>query len=137
MTQIASRTPEGESNWCPVCQARVCIEPSRPAGDAPCPNCGVLLWFLPTSAGVSLYETEAVATLRDRINAMICADLGVNPQAVANPSSFIEDIGNDSLDVAELLMELEVELDITIPEDTTMTIRTACDLMDTLLRNRR
>jgi hypothetical protein len=42
---IASRTPEGEPNTCPVCGAAVAIEPSNPPGDAPCPCCGVLLWF--------------------------------------------------------------------------------------------
>jgi hypothetical protein len=41
----ASRTPEGESNRCPICGNEVRIEPSRPPGDAPCPCCGHLLWF--------------------------------------------------------------------------------------------
>lgn len=43
--QPASRTPEGEPNRCPVCGKEVRLEPSRPPGDAPCPNCGHLLWF--------------------------------------------------------------------------------------------
>jgi anti-anti-sigma factor len=42
---IASRTPEGTPNRCPVCGTRLKIEPSDPAGDAPCPRCGHLLWF--------------------------------------------------------------------------------------------
>jgi hypothetical protein len=41
----ASRTPEGESNRCPIYGNEVRIEPSRPPGDAPCPCCGHLLWF--------------------------------------------------------------------------------------------
>jgi hypothetical protein len=41
----SSRTPEGEPNRCPVCGNRLCLEPSVPPGDAPCPFCGVLLWF--------------------------------------------------------------------------------------------
>lgn len=41
----ASRTPEGEQNVCPVCGHDVCLEPSRPTGDATCPHCGQLLWF--------------------------------------------------------------------------------------------
>lgn len=43
--EIASRTPEGVPNRCPVCGNEVKIEPSTPAGDAPCPHCGTLLWF--------------------------------------------------------------------------------------------
>ncbi len=46
---IATRTPEGNPNHCPVCGAFVIIEPSRPPGDAPCPACGVLLWFAPNT----------------------------------------------------------------------------------------
>ena len=43
---ISSRTPEGEWNQCPMCQSAVRIEPSQPFGDATCPVCGSLLWFL-------------------------------------------------------------------------------------------
>jgi hypothetical protein len=49
---IASRTPEGIPNHCPVCGYDLKLEPSRPALDAPCPHCGHLVWFLqeaPTS----------------------------------------------------------------------------------------
>ncbi len=48
MTQavISSRTPEGRSGRCPVCRNRVCIEPSSPTGDAPCPSCGHLIFFV-------------------------------------------------------------------------------------------
>jgi HptB-dependent secretion and biofilm anti anti-sigma factor len=42
---ISSRTPEGRPNHCPVCGFDLKIEPSDPAGDAPCPRCGHLLWF--------------------------------------------------------------------------------------------
>jgi anti-anti-sigma factor len=42
---ISSRTPEGAPNRCSVCGSEIRIDPSRPPGDAPCPNCGHLLWF--------------------------------------------------------------------------------------------
>ncbi len=42
---ISSRTPEGRPGHCPVCGSHVRIEPSDPAGDAPCPRCGHLLWL--------------------------------------------------------------------------------------------
>jgi acyl carrier protein len=133
---IASRTPEGEPNRCPVCQALVCIEPSHPAGDAPCPHCGVLLWFLPTSAGVSLYETQSIAALRQRIAERLAANLGISPQAAAQPS-FFADIGQDSLDVAELMMELEEEFGLTIPDADAEKIRTVGDAIDYIARRQR
>ncbi len=42
---ISSRTPEGRPSRCPVCGSVIAVEPSDPAGDAPCPRCGHLLWF--------------------------------------------------------------------------------------------
>ena len=42
---ISSRTPEGILGDCPNCGAAICVEPSWPAGDAPCPDCGSLVWF--------------------------------------------------------------------------------------------
>ena len=61
----SSRTPEGTPNRCPVCQAVICIEPSTPPGDAPCPHCGHLLWF---AGGMVLENLEFVvadAIIRD------------------------------------------------------------------------
>ena len=43
--QPSSRTPEGDNIQCRICGHEVCIEPSMPPGDAPCPHCGTLLWF--------------------------------------------------------------------------------------------
>ena len=37
---ISSQTPEGQTDRCQVCGARKRIQPSEPAGDAPCPRCG-------------------------------------------------------------------------------------------------
>jgi hypothetical protein len=48
----SSRTPEGEPNRCPICGKAVLIDPSRPPGDAPCPNCGHLLWFAPQESNI-------------------------------------------------------------------------------------
>ena len=44
---IASRTPEGTPNRCPVCGNDLKMDPSKPTLDAPCPHCGHLLWFAP------------------------------------------------------------------------------------------
>lgn len=41
---VSSRTPEGNGACCPVCGHAVCVEPSQPTGDVPCPCCGTLLW---------------------------------------------------------------------------------------------
>jgi hypothetical protein len=51
---ISSRTPEGELGRCPMCGAHICIEPSWPPGDAPCPSCGCLVWFPSSSFNCQL-----------------------------------------------------------------------------------
>lgn len=96
---ISSRTPEGTPNRCPLCGHSFRIEPSRPFGDAPCPACGSLLWFIDAGEGTRFYpETdESLAFVADR--------LGINPDAVR--AGGLDWPGVDSLDVAELLMDWE------------------------------
>lgn len=56
----SSRTPEGRSRSCPVCGKHLVIEPSMPGGDAPCPHCGVLLWFHPLSRVITETHDDSV-----------------------------------------------------------------------------
>jgi hypothetical protein len=44
---ISTRTPEGWPAKCPICGHEICVDPSQPAGDAPCPRCGSLVWTAP------------------------------------------------------------------------------------------
>jgi hypothetical protein len=61
---ISSRTPEGDDNRCSVCGNALKLEPSRPPGDAPCPHCGVLLWF--PSAAVERPMTPMPDSVRSK-----------------------------------------------------------------------
>jgi acyl carrier protein len=131
---ISSRTPEGVPNHCPICDTFVCLEPSQPPGDAPCPNCGTLLWFFPTSAGMRFYESKAIAPLRDKILQTLCANLGVNQEQISTTTSFSKDIGADSLDIVELVMELEEEFGVTIPDEDAEKIKTVGDAIDYLAK---
>lgn len=74
----STRTPEGQPNECPICGNAVVIEPSSPAGDAPCPNCGCLLWFLDSPRHPHLYgfhqfsiSEHSVRTKRDALAAIL------------------------------------------------------------------
>jgi hypothetical protein len=105
MFTISSRTPEGSPNRCPVCQGEVRIEPSKLSGDAPCPNCGCLLWFVALSSNEQMFfEHEKV---RERIIEHLVNNLGVAREALESRS--LEELKIDSLDIAELMMELEDE----------------------------
>jgi acyl carrier protein len=114
----------------PICGSSICIEPSQPPGDAPCPNCGTLLWFFETSAGMRFYEAAAAGPLRDKILQNISEILGVNKERVTHASSF-QDLMADSLDIVELVMGLE-ELGVTITDEEAEKIKTVGDAIDHL-----
>ena len=97
---VSSRTPEGTPNCCPICGYHFRIEPSRPSGDAPCPACGSLLWFVAGGDEPRFFDAEAVGLVE-----RAAARLGVSPD-VLRPER-LDELDLDSLDVVELVMELE------------------------------
>ncbi len=134
---ISSRTPEGVPSHCPICDTPICIEPSQPPGDAPCPSCGTLLWFTCTSENVLVYEAQAIAPLRDRIVEIISESLGRRKEQVTFSSTFIKDIGIDSLDSIELIMALEEEFEMSISDDEVHKIKTVGDAIGYIVQHKR
>jgi acyl carrier protein len=65
-----------------------------------------------------------VSTTFDRVRKVVVDRLKVNEDEVASPASFIEDLGADSLDVVDLVMGLEEEFDIEIPDEDAEKIQT-------------
>lgn len=53
----------------------------------------------------------------DRVKKVVAEQLQVDPEQITPEASFIEDLGADSLDVVELVMALEEEFDIEIPDE--------------------
>jgi acyl carrier protein len=53
----------------------------------------------------------------DRVKKVVVEQLDVNEDEVTLPASFVDDLGADSLDVVELVMGLEEEFDIEIPDE--------------------
>ena len=62
--------------------------------------------------------------IRDRVKAIIVDKLGVDESEVVPEASFTNDLGADSLDTVELIMEFEKEFDIQIPDDQAENIIT-------------
>jgi acyl carrier protein len=77
-----------------------------------------------------LCEEPIVATTEERIIQIVCDNLGVNKEQVTRNTSFQEDIGADSLDIVELVMELEEEFEITIPDEEAEKIKTVGQATD-------
>lgn len=63
-------------------------------------------------------------SIEDRVKDIIVDQLGVNADQVTTEAKFVEDLGADSLDTVELVMELEEEFEINIPDDAAEKIQT-------------
>ena len=62
--------------------------------------------------------------VEQRIKKIVAEQLGVNEAEIKNESSFVDDLGADSLDTVELVMALEEEFDAEIPDDEAEKITT-------------
>ena len=65
-----------------------------------------------------------MATVEERVIDIVSEQLGVDKEKVKPETHFINDLGADSLDTVELVMELEEEFDINIPDEVAEKIQT-------------
>jgi len=63
----------------------------------------------------------------DRIKKIIVDQLGVDESKITESSSFVDDLGADSLDIVELIMAFEEEFDIEIPDEDAEKMKTIGD----------
>ncbi|UJP04716.1 MAG: acyl carrier protein [Nitrosomonas sp.] len=68
--------------------------------------------------------------IEQRIKKIVAEQLGVNEADVKNESSFVNDLGADSLDTVELVMALEEEFDCQIPDEQAEKINTVQEAID-------
>src|SRR5262245_33180923 len=99
------------------------------------------LWYITPSGDVSFAavtqpgpnaprEDSNVPSVEERVIEIVSENLGVDKKEVKRETSFTEDVGADSLDIVELVMELEEEFEITIPDDQAEKIRTVGEAID-------
>jgi acyl carrier protein len=68
-----------------------------------------------------------MSDIAEKVKAIIVDNLGVDTAEVVSGASFTNDLGADSLDTVELIMEFEKEFDIQIPDDKAEAIATVGD----------
>lgn len=71
----------------------------------------------------------------EKIKKIVVEQLGVEEDEIAMESSFIDDLGADSLDIVELIMALEEEFDLEIPDSEAEKISTVGDIVDYIKNN--
>ena len=65
----------------------------------------------------------------EKVRDILCDQLDVNEEDVTMDSSIAEDLGADSLDVVDLIMSLEDEFDLEVPDEQVEAIKTVGDLV--------
>jgi acyl carrier protein len=89
----------------------------------------------PAGAGIIFIKEEGYMTLEEKVISIITEQLDVTREECIPAASFIDDLGADSLDLVELIMEMEETFDIQIADTELEKIRTIKDVLD-YLKNR-
>lgn len=71
----------------------------------------------------------------ERVKARVVEQLGVAETAVTSEASFVDDLGADSLDIVELVMAIEEEFSIEIPDADAEKVSTVGDVVDYIKEN--
>jgi acyl carrier protein len=67
-------------------------------------------------------------SIEEKVKNIIVEQLGVDLESVTPEASFIDDLGADSLDIVELVMTMEEEFDLEIPDEDAEKIKTVADV---------
>ena len=76
-----------------------------------------------------------MASVKEKVVEIVSEQLGVNKDQINADTHFVNDIGADSLDTVELVMELEEEFDINIPDDAAEKIQTVGEAIEYIEKN--
>ena len=71
-----------------------------------------------------------MSSVETKVIEIVAEQLGVDKEKIKPESNFVNDLGADSLDTVELVMELEEEFDISIPDDAAEKIQTVGEAID-------
>ena len=74
-------------------------------------------------------------SIESRVKQIVSEQLGVKEEELKNDASFVDDLGADSLDTVELIMEFEKEFNIAIPDDQAEKIATVGDAVTYITEN--
>ena len=76
-----------------------------------------------------------MSNIEERVKNSVCEQLGVKEEEVKASSSFVDDLGADSLDTVELVMALEEEFETEIPDEQAEKLTTVQEAIDYIVAN--
>jgi acyl carrier protein len=82
-----------------------------------------------------LEDLSVMSTVEERVKKIVVEQLGVKDEEVTPEASFVDDLGADSLDTVELVMALEEEFEIEIPDEAAEKITTVQEAINYITKN--
>lgn len=76
-----------------------------------------------------------MSNIEERVKKIVCEQLGVKEEEVKSTSSFVDDLGADSLDTVELVMALEEEFETEIPDEQAEKLTNVQEAIDYIVAN--
>ena len=76
-----------------------------------------------------------MSNIEERVKKIVCEQLGVKEEDVKSSSSFVDDLGADSLDTVELVMALEEEFETEIPDEDAEKLTSVQEAIDYIIAN--
>lgn len=71
----------------------------------------------------------------EKVSQILAEELGLDPESIDMDANFIEDLNADSLDIVDLVVEMEHEFDLSIPDDEAEQIKTVGDAVNYIADN--
>ncbi|MCB9890061.1 MAG: acyl carrier protein [Planctomycetes bacterium] len=71
-----------------------------------------------------------MSSIEERVKKIVCEQLNVAEEKVTNDTSFVNDLGADSLDMVELVMHFEEDFEMQIPDEEAEKIQTVGDAIE-------
>lgn len=71
----------------------------------------------------------------NKVSNILSEELGIDPETIDMDANFIEDLNADSLDIVDLIVEMEHEFDLSIPDDEAEQIKTVGDAVNYIANN--
>jgi len=76
-----------------------------------------------------------MSSIADKVKDIVCEQMGASRDKISETTSFVNDLGADSLDTVELVMEFEEQFDINIPDEEAEKIQTVGDAVSFIEKN--
>ena len=76
-----------------------------------------------------------MSNIEERVKKIVCEQLGVKEEDVKPSSSFVDDLGADSLDTVELVMALEEEFETEVPDEDAEKLTSVQEAIDYIIAN--